>query len=85
MIGSAPDAREDIEADVHQLAEENLFACQLTILHAVPQHRAVRQMEREGTITETDLSKFDLYHLTWRHPTIAPERCASCWRGLSAR
>lgn len=71
MIGFETDSREDIEADVRQLGEEGLFACQLTLLTPFHATALWRQMEKKQLIRETDLSKFDLYHMTWQHPTIA--------------
>lgn len=68
MIGFPTDDAEEIEWDVTQLAEEGLFACQLTIL--TPFHGTKQYKKMEHLINEPDLSKFDLYHLVWDHPKI---------------
>lgn len=68
MIGFPEDNAEDILWDVQQLAEENLFACQLTIL--TPFHGTKQWKKMEPLIDEQDLSLFDLYHLVWQHPKI---------------
>src|SRR5262249_35477977 len=46
---------------------------QLTLLTPFHGTALWRQMAKKGLIEETDLSKFDLYHMTWRHPTIAKD------------
>jgi pyruvate-formate lyase-activating enzyme len=68
IIGFAQDNAETIRFDIEQLADEGLFACQLTIL--TPYHATKLFKEMEPDIDETDLSKFDLYHLVWKHPKI---------------
>ena len=59
----------DYQAGINQLANEGLFACQLTIL--TPYHATRLFREMQDVIDEKDLSKFDLYHLVWKHPKIA--------------
>jgi hypothetical protein len=71
IIGFERDDAETIAADIRQLAEEGIFACQLTIL--TPFHGTRLFKEMEDQITERDLSKFDLYHLVWKHPKITPD------------
>lgn len=71
IIGFEQDDAETIRCDIEQLANEGLFACQLTIL--TPYHATKLYKEMEPLITETDLSKFDLYHLVWDHPKIKRE------------
>lgn len=71
MIGFPRDSAEDIKFDIKQLAEEDLFACQLTILTPFHGTKLFRQIEH--LINEPDLSKFDLYHLVWKHPKIGAE------------
>ena len=68
MIGFAADDAEAVEDDVTQLANEGLFACQLTILTAFHGTKLYKQMA--DLIDEPDLSKWDLYNLTWNHPKI---------------
>ena len=68
MIGFEGDSIEDMETDVRQLAQEGLFACQLTLL--TPFHGTKLYKQMEHLINEPDLSKFDLYHLVWKHPKI---------------
>lgn len=70
MIGFERDTIEDMQFDVRQLAEEGLFACQLTLL--TPFHGTKLWRDMESMITESDLSKFDLYHLVWKHPHMSP-------------
>jgi len=71
IIGFEQDDAETIRFDIEQLANEGLFACQLTIL--TPYHATRLFREMEPIIDETDLSKFDLYHLVWKHPKIHRE------------
>ena len=66
MIGFGNDTIEDMEFDIKQLAEEGLFACQLTLL--TPLHGTKLYKLMEPLIDEPDLSKFDLYNLVWKHP-----------------
>ncbi|MTJ80853.1 MAG: radical SAM protein [Telmatospirillum sp.] len=66
MIGFASDTIEDMRWDMQQLADEGLFACQLTLL--TPFHGTKLFKMMEPTINEPDLSKFDLYNLVWDHP-----------------
>jgi pyruvate-formate lyase-activating enzyme len=68
MIGFERDNAENVAFDIEQLAAEEIFACQLTIM--TPFHATRLWKEMEHLISETDLSKFDLYHLTWDHPKI---------------
>lgn len=68
MIGFAEDSAEDMIFDVQQLADEGLFACQLTLL--TPFHGTKLFKQMEYLINEHDLSKFDLYHLVWKHPKL---------------
>ncbi len=68
ILGFDRDSAETIEFDVRQLAEEGLFACQLTLL--TPFHGTKLYKEMEPLIDETDLNRFDLYHLVWKHPRI---------------
>jgi radical SAM superfamily enzyme YgiQ (UPF0313 family) len=68
MIGFEQDTAETIEIDIKQLAEEGLFACQLTILTPYYGTRLYSRMKH--LINEPDLNKFDLYNLVWKHPTI---------------
>jgi len=69
MIGFARDRIEDMEFDVKQLADEGLFACQLTLMTPFHGTRLYREMASE--INEPDLSKFDLYNLVWNHPHMS--------------
>jgi pyruvate-formate lyase-activating enzyme len=69
MIGFARDRIEDMEFDVKQLADEGLFACQLTLMTPFHGTRLYREMASE--INEPDLSKFDLYNLVWNHPYMS--------------
>jgi radical SAM superfamily enzyme YgiQ (UPF0313 family) len=71
IIGFERDDAESIRFDIEQLAQEGLFACQLTIL--TPFHATKLFQEMQPIIDETDLSKFDLYHLVWQHPKIGRE------------
>ena len=71
MIGFPEDSPEDIQWDVRQLANEELFACQLTIL--TPFHRTKQYKKMAHLVNEPDLSKFDLYNLVWEHPKIGKE------------
>jgi pyruvate-formate lyase-activating enzyme len=71
IIGFERDDAETISADLRQLAQEGIFACQLTIL--TPFHGTRLYKEMEPVLTEPDLTKFDLYHLVWRHPKITPD------------
>lgn len=73
MLGFERDDAETIQEDIRQLAGEGLFACQLTLLTPFYGTKLYKDMERRGVITETDLSKFDLYNKTWAHPTISHE------------
>lgn len=68
IIGFERDDAQSVEIDIRQLGEAGLFACQLTIL--TPFHATKLYSEMEPIIDETDLSKFDLYHLVWQHPKI---------------
>lgn len=68
MIGFPDDGPEDIMWDVEQLAQEDLFACQLTIL--TPFHGTKQWKKMEPLIDEEKLDLFDLYHLVWQHPKI---------------
>ena len=68
IIGFERDDAESIAFDIKQLAEEGIFACQLTIL--TPFHATKLFSEMAPLIDESDLSKFDLYHLVWKHPKI---------------
>jgi hypothetical protein len=58
-----------MEFDVRQLANEGLFACQLTLL--TPFHGTKLWRDMAPLINEADLSKFDLYHLVWDHPHMS--------------
>jgi hypothetical protein len=69
ILGFEQDDAETIRFDINQLANEGLFACQLTIL--TPYHATRLFREMQDVIDEKDLSKFDLYHLVWKHPKIA--------------
>jgi hypothetical protein len=69
MVGFERDRIEDMQFDIHQLAEEGLFACQLTLM--TPFHGTRLWREMEPLINEQDLSKFDLYHLVWKHPHMS--------------
>lgn len=71
IIGFEKDDATTIAQDITQLAQEGLFACQLTIL--TPFHATKLYKEMETLIDETDLSHFDLYHLVWKHPKIAKQ------------
>jgi hypothetical protein len=71
IIGFEQDNAETIRFDIEQLANEGLFACQLTIL--TPYHATRLYRDMEPVIDEKDLSKFDLYHLVWKHPKIGRE------------
>lgn len=66
MVGFASDTIEDMQFDIEQLAAEELFACQLTLL--TPFHGTKLWKEMEHQVNEPDLSKFDLYNLVWDHP-----------------
>lgn len=66
MVGFATDTIEDMQYDIEQLAEEGLFACQLTLL--TPYHRTKLWKQMAHLVNEPDLSKFDLYNLVWDHP-----------------
>jgi pyruvate-formate lyase-activating enzyme len=68
ILGFERDDAETIQFDIQQLAQEELFACQLTML--TPFHATKLFKQMEPIIDETDLSKFDLYHLVWKHPKI---------------
>jgi pyruvate-formate lyase-activating enzyme len=68
IIGFERDDAETIRFDIEQLAQEGLFACQLTIL--TPYHATKLFKEMEPLIDEPDLTKFDLYNLVWKHPKI---------------
>ncbi len=68
ILGFDRDSAETIEYDIRQLADEGLFACQLTLL--TPFHATKLYRDMEPLIDETDLSKFDLYHQVWQHPRI---------------
>jgi hypothetical protein len=68
MIGFEQDTAETIETDIKQLAQEDLFACQLTIL--TPYHGTRLFKKMAAIINEPDLGKFDCYNLVWEHPTI---------------
>lgn len=70
MVGFAEDSIEDMEYDITQLADEGLFACQLTLL--TPFHGTKLYKQMEHLINEPDLSKFDLYNLVWDHPKMSP-------------
>ncbi|HEV7369893.1 B12-binding domain-containing radical SAM protein [Arenibaculum sp.] len=69
MIGFADDTAEDMAYDINQLADEGLFACQLTLL--TPFHRTKLWKQMEHLVDEDDLSKFDLYNLVWKHPKVS--------------
>ncbi|HYC88963.1 MAG TPA: radical SAM protein [Thermoanaerobaculia bacterium] len=69
MVGFERDTIEDMQFDVRQLANEGLFACQLTLL--TPFHGTKLWRDMAPLINETDLSKFDLYHLVWDHPHMS--------------
>jgi pyruvate-formate lyase-activating enzyme len=71
IIGFERDDAESIAFDIKQLAEEGIFACQLTIL--TPFHATKLFSEMQPLIGESDLSKFDLYHLVWKHPKITAD------------
>lgn len=71
IIGFEQDNAETIQFDIGQLAQEGIFACQLTIL--TPYHATKLFQQMQPLIVETDLSKFDLYHLVWKHPKIGFE------------
>jgi radical SAM superfamily enzyme YgiQ (UPF0313 family) len=72
IVGFERDSIKDMETDVKHLAEEGLFACQLTLL--TPFHGTKLYSQMEHLINEPDLSKFDLYNLVWKHPKMtAPE------------
>jgi hypothetical protein len=66
MIGFATDTIEDMQFDIEQLAQEGLFACQLTLL--TPYHGTKLWKQMVHLVNEPDLSKFDLYNLVWDHP-----------------
>jgi hypothetical protein len=68
IIGFERDAAATIQADIEQLSQEGLFACQLTIL--TPFHGTKLFKQMLPVIDEPDLSKFDLYNLVWKHPKI---------------
>ena len=68
IIGFERDDAETIADDIKQLAQEGLFACQLTIM--TPFHGTKLFKEMQRLIDEPDLSKYDLYHLVWKHPKI---------------
>ncbi|MEN2990057.1 radical SAM protein [Tistrella sp. BH-R2-4] len=70
MVGFPDDSIEDMEYDITQLADEGLFACQLTLL--TPFHGTKLWKQMEHLVTETDLSKFDLYNLVWNHAKMSP-------------
>ncbi len=70
MIGYEDDTIEEMEADVTKLASEGLFVCSLTLL--TPFHQTKLYKDMEHLINESDLSKFDLYHLVWNHPRMTP-------------
>jgi hypothetical protein len=59
-----------MEYDITQLADEGLFACQLTLL--TPFHGTKLWKQMEHLVNEPDLSKFDLYNLVWKHPKMSP-------------
>ncbi|MCY3868667.1 MAG: radical SAM protein [Gemmatimonadetes bacterium] len=71
MVGFERDSIEDMETDVRQLAQEGLFACQLTLL--TPFHGTKLYKQMEHLINEPDLGKFDLYHLVWEHPKMTAD------------
>ena len=75
IVGFERDDAETIRFDIEQLANEGLFACQLTIL--TPFHATKLFKDMRPVIDETDLSKFDLYHLVWKHPKIGREEMRS--------
>lgn len=66
MIGFAGDTIDDMRYDIEQLAQEELFACQLTLL--TPYHGTKLWKQMVHLVNEPDLSKFDLYNLVWDHP-----------------
>lgn len=72
ILGFERDTAETIEYDISQLANEGIFACQLTLLTPFHKTALYRDMERQGVLDEPDLSKYDLYHLVWKHPHISP-------------
>jgi Radical SAM superfamily len=69
MIGFADDDAEDMAVDINQLADEGLFACQLTLL--TPFHGTKLWKQMEHLVDEPDLSKYDLYNLVWNHPKVS--------------
>lgn len=69
MVGFERDSIADMQFDVRQLADEGLFACQLTLM--TPFHATKLYSQMEHLINEPDLSKFDLYHLVWDHPHMS--------------
>jgi radical SAM superfamily enzyme YgiQ (UPF0313 family) len=73
ILGFQRDSAETIQYDIEQLSQEELFACQLTFLTPFHGTKLYKEMDRDGLITERDLSLYDLYHMVWRHPTIAPD------------
>lgn len=68
MVGFAHDSIEDMQYDIEQLAEEGLFACQLTLLTPFDGTKLYKEMAH--LIDEPDLSKHDLYNLVWKHPKM---------------
>jgi len=68
IIGFEKDDAESIMHDIEQLSQEDLFACQLTIL--TPYHGTKLFKQMDPMIDHSDLSKFDLYNLVWDHPKI---------------
>ena len=66
MVGFATDTIADMQYDIEQLAQEGLFACQLTLL--TPYHGTKLWKQMAHLVNESDLSKFDLYNLVWDHP-----------------
>ncbi|HEV7879592.1 B12-binding domain-containing radical SAM protein [Bradyrhizobium sp.] len=66
MVGFATDTVADMQFDIEQLAQEGLFACQLTLL--TPYHGTKLWKQMLHLVNEPDLSKYDLYNLVWDHP-----------------
>ena len=71
IVGFERDDAESIRTDIQQLAQAGLFACQLTIM--TPFHGTRLWKDLEPLIDDSDLSRFDLYHLVWKHPKIGAQ------------
>lgn len=73
MIGFENESLDSIKEDVKRLARLKLDMTQICILTPLPKTPLWHEIKEKYGIFEKDWHRYDLHHLVWNHPSIAPE------------